>query len=181
MTFFLVMEGVIVNDFSQKGVSNLDYIIVLGAQIKDSGPSRILKQRLDVAAAYLKDNPQTKVIVSGGQGADEPVSEAAGMKTYLMETYGIAEDRIILEESSTNTYENLFFSKGLIVSADSNVGIVSSNFHIYRAVQIAKKAGYEAVCGISTYSEAFLLPANMVREFIGIMKDRIVGNMDLLP
>jgi len=181
MTFFLVMEGVIVNDFSQKGVSNLDYIIVLGAKIKDSGPSRILKQRLDEAAAYLNENPKTQVIVAGGRGADEPISEAAGMKTYLMETYGITEDRIILEESSTSTYENLFFSKGLIASADSNVGIVSSNFHIYRAVQIAKKAGYKAVCGISAYSEVFLLPANMVREFIGIMKDRLVGNMNLLP
>ena len=67
-----------------KPVKNLDYIIVLGAQVKESGPSVILRYRLDRAVSYLKENDNTLVIVYGGQGANEKATEAIVMKEYLV-------------------------------------------------------------------------------------------------
>lgn len=77
------MEGCILRRFTQKGPAELDYLIVLGAQMKTGGPSKALQYRLDEACRYLDENPGIKVIVSGGQGTDEPVSEAQGMYDYL--------------------------------------------------------------------------------------------------
>ena len=80
---FLAVEGCILRRFTQKGPAELDYLIVLGAQMKTGGPSKALQYRLDEACRYLDENPGIKVIVSGGQGTDEPVSEAQGMYDYL--------------------------------------------------------------------------------------------------
>jgi uncharacterized SAM-binding protein YcdF (DUF218 family) len=178
--FFCLIQTLIISKFSQTRSQSLNYIIVLGAQIRETGPSLILKQRLNAAGDYLIENPETKVILSGGQGNDEPTSEAVGMQKYLMDVYGISQDRTILEEDSTNTYENLMFCKAWIKEASNTVGIVTSNFHMYRAIQIAKKSGYSKVSAIASPSDFFLLPANMVRECIGIIKDSIKGNMDLI-
>lgn len=83
--FFAVIEACIASRINSKGEDNLDYIIVLGAMIREDGPSSILKARLDSAIEYLDGNPGTKCIVSGGQGYDEPCSEAEGMRKYLVE------------------------------------------------------------------------------------------------
>lgn len=173
---FVGVEGCIISSFSKKGPSGLDYLVVLGAQMKTSGPSRALRYRLDEAASYLVENPDTKVIVSGGQGADEPVSEARGMCDYLV-AKGIAPERILLEDRSGNTYQNLIFSAEFLDREKDSVGVVSNNFHIFRAEKIAKKAGYANVCGIAAKGEPFLQCNNMVREFFGVLKDFLVGNM----
>lgn len=173
---FFIIEGMILSGFREKQVDNLDYIIVLGAQLKENGPSRILRMRLEKAYEYLVKNENTKVIVSGGQGSAEPMSEAEGMYRYLCEK-GIAPERILLEAESKNTHQNLRNSKLLIKEKDALVGIVSSNFHIFRAGRLAKKAGYENIYGIPANSEPFLQPNNMAREFCGIMKDFLVGNL----
>ena len=80
---FAAVEGCILSGFSAKGPKGLDYIIVLGAQMKAHGPSRVLQMRLDKACDYLTENPDTIVIVSGGQGPDERVSESLGMDDYM--------------------------------------------------------------------------------------------------
>ena len=85
--------ALIFTEFNSKGKPDLDYIIVLGAQVRASGPSVILKYRLDTAVDYLNANPNTKCIVSGGQGYNEPEPEGVVMKKYLMEN-GIDERRI---------------------------------------------------------------------------------------
>lgn len=173
---FLSVEVMILNGYRNKSVDNLDYIVVLGAQMKENGPSKSLRMRLDEAYEYLVQNETTIVIVSGGQGSNEPISEAEGMYQYLCEK-GIAPNRIIKEDKSENTHQNLVYSKRLIAKKDAAVGIVSNNFHIFRALGLAKKAGYEKVYGIPAKSEPFLQPNNMAREFCGVVKDFLAGNL----
>lgn len=173
---FVVVEGCIVSGFSEKGQAGADYVIVLGAQMKANGPSKALQYRLDEAARYLNENPDAKVIVSGGQGADEHISEAQGMYDYLTEK-GINPERIILEDQSVNTFQNLTFSAELLDKEKDSVAVVTNNFHVFRAVGIARKAGYKKVCGIAAKGEPFLQFNNMMREFFGVMKDFLVGNL----
>lgn len=190
VTVFIVIEGVILRGFSYKGRNGLPYIVVLGAQVYKSGPSRVLKFRLDKAAEYLNENPDTKCIVTGGKGYNEPFTEAEGMATYL---YGVGIDpsRVILEKESTNTKENLKNAMKLIcqetagkegVQAGSfqdnevtSIGIVSNNFHVYRAVKTANKLGISDACGIAASSTALFLPHNLLREFFSMMKFLLIG------
>lgn len=176
ITVFVMVETMVLSGFFKKGKEGLDYIIVLGAQLKESGPSYVLQQRLDAAYDYLSENENTIVIVSGGQGSNEPDTEAQGMYDYLVEK-GIAPERIIKEEQSQNTYENISFSGRLFDREEASVGIVTSNFHVFRALQLARAAGYKEACGIAARSHAGVLPNNMLREFFGIMKDFLVGNL----
>ena len=173
---FLVVEGCIISGFFQKGPQGLDYLVVLGAQMKAGGPSKALQYRLDEAICYLEENPDTKVIVSGGQGIDEPVSEAQGMFDYLTER-GIGPERIIMEDQSENTFQNLTFSAEFLDKEKNSVGVVSNNFHVFRAVGIAQKAGYGNVYGIAARGEPVLQWNNMMREFLGVVKDFLVGNL----
>lgn len=172
----VILCSMILKDFSAKGSQNLDYIIVLGAQVREDGPSVVLKYRLDAAVAYLNENPDTICIVSGGQGANEPFSEAEGMEEYLLNK-GIEEDRIILEDRSTNTVENIQNSGKLLEETYESVGIVTNNFHVFRAVQIAKAQGLKGVCGIAADSNILYLPNNVLRECCGILKDWIMKNI----
>ena len=156
-TAFFIVEGCIISQMHEKGEAGLDYIIVLGAQVRESGPSAALKYRLDEAVEYLEDNPKTICIVSGGQGANEPYSEAEGMAQYLKEQ-GIDASRILLE-----------YSKALIKDGAS-VGIITNDFHLFRAKQIARKYGLDNVCGIAAKSTPVYLPNNMLREFLAEIK-----------
>lgn len=177
--FFCLVEGLVLSRFYSDAEEGLPYIVVLGAQMKENGPSVALKRRLDRAYGYLADNPDTVCIVSGGQGSNEPVSEAEGMKEYLL-LRGIDAERILMEDASASTQQNLAFSKALIAEEDAKVGIVTSNFHVYRSLQLAKKQGYREPVGLSASSGLYFLPNNMLREFFGIMKDWLFGNMKLL-
>ena len=173
---FITVEGCIISGFSAKGEPDLNYLIVLGAQMRQNGPSIVLKYRLDTACAYLKENPQTICIVSGGQGKNESCSEAQGMQEYLVE-HGIEEERIIKEAKSTSTVENIIYSADIIGDKDVSIGIVTNNFHIFRGVKLARHAGFKNVCGISAPSHPAFLPNNMFREFFGVLKDIACRNM----
>ncbi len=173
---FVIAEGCIFAHYRDKGRPDLDYIIVLGAQMKPAGPSVVLKFRLDAAYDYLVANEDTLCVVSGGQGANEPCSEAEGMYTYLVGR-GIAPERILMEDKSTDTSENIAFSAALIGGTDKDVGIVTNNFHVFRGVMLARHAGFEDACGISARSNIYFQPNNLVREFFGIMKDLVCGNL----
>lgn len=173
---FVLVEGFIFTGFGEKASPGAEYMIILGAQWKTSGPSYILQKRLDKALEYLAENPQTIVIVSGGQGSNEVISEAEGMKSYLEEA-GIAQDRIIMEDRSTDTSENLKYSMKFISSPDSRVVVVTNNFHVFRSVQIARKTGYLSVEGLAADSYPLMLPNNLLREFCGVTKDFFVKNM----
>ena len=177
LLFFLLIEGLSVSRFWAKGEPGLDYLVVLGAQMRENGPSKALRLRLDTAYDYLLENPDTIVIVSGGRGSNEPVSEAQGMYDYLVGR-GIAPERIRMEDRSRNTVENLRFSKAFMEEGAS-VGIVTNNFHVYRAERLAAGQGYGQVRGIAAPCDIAFQANNMLREFFGIMKDWLSGNMKL--
>ena len=156
--------------------TDCDTIIVLGAQVKQSGPSVVLKFRLDAVTDYLKEHPNTKCIVSGGQGRTEPCTEAEAMKAYFVGE-GIEPDRIFLEPRATSTKENIEFSKEFCDYENDRVGIVTNNFHMYRSVMIAKKAGYKNVVRVPAGSIPLYLPNNVLRECLAVWKDLICGNL----
>ena len=158
------------------GKPNLDYIIVLGARVRADGPSIVLRHRLHTAADYLAANPQTRCITTGGQGPDEPESEAAAMKRYLVEL-GVPASRIVLENRSTTTRENLAFSRELIDPANATVGIVTNDFHMFRALAMARKQGLGDAVGIAAPSSRFFLPNNLLRESLAIAKALLKGEM----
>ena len=173
LAVFIICQGCILTQFFSKGEPGADYIIVLGAQMRDWGPSVVYKARLDSAVEYLNNNPETKVIVTGGQGANETVSEGEGGKTYLLEQ-GISEDRIIVECESTDTDQNISNALNLVeVSDNMKIGVVTNNFHVFRGVMIAKRYTDAEVTGIAAFTEYQFLPNNMVRETFGILKDMI--------
>lgn len=176
MLIFIIVEGIILSGFFAKGKENLDYIIVLGAQVRENGPSYVLQKRLDAAYEYLENNPGTIVIVSGGQGSNEPTTEAQGMYDYLVGR-GIAPERILMEEASRNTSQNIRFSMELFDAENSSVGIVTNNFHVFRGVHLARAEGCMDVYGIAAGSHPGYLPNNMLREFFGVVKDFLAGNL----
>ena len=169
---FLVILSLIISKMNVKPVKDLDYIIVLGAQVKESGPSVVLRYRLDRAVSYLKENDNTLVIVSGGKGINEPATEASVMKEYLVNN-GINENRIIIEDKSNTTKENLINSKK-IIRDNTSIGIVTNNFHMYRALLIGNKYKVNAV-GIPSKSNSYYLPNNLLREVFAYIKFIILG------
>lgn len=172
VVLFLIIEKGVVSGFFEEGKDNLDYIIVLGAQVRESGPSVVLKYRLDRAIDYLEENPNTKCIVSGGQGANEPFAEAVGMADYLKKN-GIDEKRIIVEAESRTTEENIKNSKTFL-EEDASVGIITNDFHVFRALQMAEEQGLSEARGIAADSSKLYLPNNMLREFFAEIK-HLVG------
>ncbi|KGR87439.1 vancomycin resistance protein [Ureibacillus massiliensis 4400831 = CIP 108448 = CCUG 49529] len=151
-----------------------DFLIILGAKVKPSGvPSLSLQYRLDVAIDYLKKYEHVQVIVSGGQGDDEPATEASVMAKYLIEG-GIDPLRIQLEENSTSTYENLLFSKELLPEGVSEITIVSNDFHLARAKYLAKVVGLDADVIAAPTPNSVEIQSNL-RERLALLKTYIVG------
>lgn len=151
-------------------------VIVLGAQVKPSGPSVVLRFRLDAAADYLAEHRNTTCIVSGGQGYNEPCTEAEAMSRYL-EAKGIDRNRIIQERKATSTRENVEYSKEFCDFKNGKIGIVTNSFHMFRSALIAKKAGYADIVRIPAGSLPLYLPNNVLRECLAVWKDLICGNL----
>lgn len=168
LAVFVFIEGLIVSHMAETTDADLDYVIVLGAQVREDGPSVVLRYRLDRAAGYLGTHPDTICILSGGQGSNEPFSEAEGMAEYLKEK-GIAAERLMLEAESLTTAENIQNCKKLLPQGAS-VGIITNDFHMFRALQIAGKQGLSDAVGITAGSARSFLPNNMLREFFAEIK-----------
>ncbi|MCM1133178.1 MAG: YdcF family protein [Ruminococcus flavefaciens] len=144
-------------------------VVVLGCQVKESGPSLMLRRRLDTACDYLSANKGINVIVSGGKGADEPVSEAECMYDYLV-SKGISPDRIYIEDKSVNTAENIEFSKKIIEQENlcPDITIITDGYHQLRADIFAKEQGLRAY-NIPAPTSWYLVPTYWVREWFGII------------
>jgi uncharacterized SAM-binding protein YcdF (DUF218 family) len=145
---FGALQGVIFAGSRTNVSKEPDVVLILGCQVKEEGPSILLKDRLDTALQYLetaeKDLP---IVVSGGQGPDEPVSEAQAMKDYLVEQ-GIEAERIQEEDRSHNTSENLIYSRELLESLGydmetTEVLLISNGFHLARATMLADRYGIQ--------------------------------------
>lgn len=173
---FAVLCFCVFRGMSWKGSEKLDYVVVLGAQVKGTAPSRALKKRLEKACEYAKQNPETILILSGGQGSGEDITEAQCMKEYLL-AEGLPESGMVLEETSTDTRENLLFSDNLTSCADKSTGILSNNFHVYRAVKLAEKLGYTHAEGIAAPSDPIMQVHYVVREVFALVKEILKGNV----
>ena len=149
-------------------------MVILGCQLHDWGPSVMLQDRLDKALDYLKDHPEVVVVVSGGQGENEPTSEAQGMADYLAD-HGFARENIILETQSHNTHQNLTYSARHLeetgVDIREGVVIVSNGFHLTRAKMLAGRAGYENVSVLAAPSSHTPTRLKMyIREPLALVK-----------
>lgn len=151
-----------------QGTDSPEYIIVLGAKIYKNAVSRALVYRLEKACEALEKYPSTRLILSGGQGADEDISEAVAMREYLLGK-GIPGDRLILEDRSTSTYTNFKYSAELIGGKTQPVAFVTNSFHIRRAMKIAREYGFENIFGIAAKSSPVTWLNNAVREVAGML------------
>ncbi len=149
---------------------NFNYIIIHGCGLADGERmTKLLSNRVDKAIQiYSKCKVKPVIIPSGGQGEDEKLSEAQAMKNYLLE-HGIPEESIVLEDRSTTTRENLLFSKQIIDSREGNkkTALVSSNYHIYRCLRLAKEIGFNCT-GIGADVALYFWPSALIREFIAV-------------
>ncbi|MBS4173055.1 YdcF family protein [Bacillus sp. FJAT-49736] len=156
---------------SEKPPNDVPYIIILGAKVKGDYMSKALLERAETGLKYLQENPQTRVIVTGGKGPDENISEAEAVKRYLLEQ-GIETNRILIENKSVNTYENLKFAEKLY--GVKSAVIVSNDFHLFRALKLSEAQG------IKSYPLAAKTPEVVkaklyAREYLAITKWRITG------
>lgn len=154
------------------------YIIVLGAGVNGTVPSLTLQERINAAYDYLAANPEAVAILSGGQGSGEEITEAACMYRELTEL-GISPSRLYMETRSTSTIENLQFSLALAEEElglrPGKVGIISSEYHLFRAKQFAKDLDLEAV-GIPAKTTWLPLRINYyLREVVAVWKYLILG------
>ena len=167
--FFTGIELLILQAMSQREVPGLPYIIVLGAKVNGTVVSESLRRRLEAAVSYLQANADTKVIVSGSKLHDELITEAEAMKRYLVE-HGIEPERILEEDQSFTTKQNLKFSRELMEDKGAAVGIVTSNYHMYRSLAYARRLGYQKVYGIPASCHPVLFVNYMTREFFAVFK-----------
>ena len=231
LAVFIILQILIVGGMVKASPGHLDYLIVLGTKVREDDISDSLKRRLDKAIRYAQEHPETKLVLSGGQGADEPTTEAFAMAEYLRYN-GVEPEQMLLEVYSTNTRENMICSKALIddqrrkekerakkarireklglapprlnmrgpcariepirlvpkrspaiasgeILPDKplQIGVLTSNFHLYRAMKIGEKCGFKQIYGVSSSTDPVLFIHLLVRESAAILKDKFMGNM----
>ncbi|MCH5272862.1 MAG: YdcF family protein [Lachnospiraceae bacterium] len=175
-TGFLVMEAVIFSAGRKVPEDDAEYVIILGAQVRGEVPSLVLNARINAAADYLLEHPGATAVASGGKGSGENISEAEAIKRGLMRR-GIAEERILLEDRSTSTLENLKFSAEVIAAYEKKVVVVTNDFHIYRAVHLAEKQGYKQVSGLGATEFYAVTIQYYVREFFAVILETLRGTL----
>ena len=153
---------------------DFDYVVIHGAGLLDgSRVSKLLADRIDKAIMIYHKDPSPPILIpSGGRGSDEEVSEAEAMKQYMIEK-GIPADRILMEDQSTTTYENLLYSKALIDEREGRkyTALVTSNYHVYRALRYCRKVGLECT-GIGSRVAFYYWPSALIREFIAVHAEK---------
>lgn len=179
----LVMAGAlgcgaaaVIHGMRQEAPPDLEYVVVLGAQVRGKTPSRSLSLRLARALEYAQENEHTRLILSGGQGRGEDISEATCMYNYLS-THGISADRLIMEPNSTTTKENLQFSDVLTGCSKCATGILSNDFHIFRALALARAQGYTEPYGIPAPSYSLMQVHFIVREIFALAAEKLAGDI----
>lgn len=196
---FLITELCIVWGAVTARAEAADYVIVLGAKAEDGEPGNSLKTRLDRAVSYSVKHPNTVLILSGGKGGDESVSEARVMYDYLKER-GVLTERMLLEDQSSSTAENILFSCKVIERQEYykdqmarvhlreqyharsewdevRVAVLTDNYHQFRARAIAKKQGIANPAGIAASGDPVLAVHMWIREGFAVLKDKFMGKM----
>lgn len=148
-----------------------DAVIVLGASVNGDKVSRTLACRLDKTVEYSKKNQGALIIVSGGQGTQEDVTEGFAMEQYLIKK-GIPEDRIIKEEKATSTYENFKFSKEILdnhFKEPYTCAYITNRFHLYRAGKLGEETGLNAR-KLGADMDLYFVPSCYFRETLAVIK-----------
>lgn len=170
---FCVLEGQVLyagHSTPEKG----DAVIVLGAGVNGTQPSLALQSRLDAAVAYAGQYPEIPIVLSGGQGYGEDITEAECMRRYLTAA-GVDEDRLLLEEAATDTEENFRCSKELLQAhgydpEQMTIAVVSNDFHLFRAGILAQREGL-TVTGVGAPIPWLHLEINYyIREAFALVK-----------
>ena len=176
LLLFIFLLGCIFWGMAQQAPPGMDYIMVLGAAVHGETPSVALQLRMQKAYEYAVANPQTKIICTGGQGRGEDITEAEAMRRYFMQK-GIDESRLIIEENSSSTAENFRFSLSLIPQENAKIGVVTSNFHVFRSLCLANKISELEFYGLATPYPNALFIHYILREAAVTVIDYLKGNI----
>ena len=178
LLIFSITEGCIIGASFGHPEKHCDYFVVLGAKVREDGPSVSLWDRIYGAESYLKAHPHAIAVVSGGQGADEPMSEGQAMYDELVKL-GIDPDRIWIEDKATSTRENITFALDLIEertgTRPDTLGVVSSEYHLLRAGLLTRECGVDFVGIPAKTSRASQLVNHMMREAAAIWEYLVLG------
>ncbi len=171
----IVVQCFVFSGMLSESVEPPKTILVLGARLNGAYPSLVLQNRLSLALKQYDQIPDARIVVCGGQGEDESVPEAVAMRDWL-ERRGVDEARIICEDQSANTYENIANALSLLnddASFSGRVLIVTSDYHIYRSKYIAGRLGLEAE-GVGSRLQLWLRPFAHTRETISILREWVL-------
>jgi len=165
---FIVISGIMIASANRPAPSD-STLIILGCQVRGEAPSLMLTKRMEAALPWLLDNDHALCILSGGQGPGEKITEAECMRRWLV-SRGIDEGRLLLEEQSTSTRENIRFSADIIEenALSANLVIATDGFHQHRAQEFAKREALTAGAA-SASTPWWLLPFYWFREIVAIV------------
>ena len=167
--FLLFLGSLMLRAIDRGEHGDYDALIVLGAAVHGDRVTWVLSNRLDTAYDYAVEHPKTVLVVSGGQGDGESVTEASAMAGYLTRR-GLDAGRILLEDRAESTAENFAFSKAIIdetLGSDASIGFVTTRFHVFRAGAVARKGGI-AARGLGAPDVWYIALNNFLRECVGI-------------
>lgn len=172
LVIFICIESIIIYNGNHHDNEKPDYLVVLGAGLRGNSISASLLYRLETTLDFHEMYPDVKIVVSGGQGTGESMPEALAMRNFLVDN-GVDPSLIIIEDKSTNTYENFLYTK-YILEEDTEkdnftITIISNNFHMYRAKFLAREVGFSTY-GYPAPSHKASALVFYVREFFGVIK-----------
>ena len=172
LVIFICIESIIIYNGNHHDNEKPDYLVVLGAGLRGNSISASLLYRLETTLDFHEMYPDVKIVVSGGQGTGESMPEALAMRNFLVDN-GVDPSLIIMEDKSTNTYENFLYTK-YILEEDTEkdnftITIISNNFHMYRAKFLAREVGFSTY-GYPASSHKASALVFYVREFFGVIK-----------
>lgn len=173
----ILISFIAIYGFSDNMEYNEDAVIVLGAGVRGDKVTLPLKMRLDKAIDYHFKNPEALIVVTGGQGFQETVTEAYAMEKYLVQN-GVDKNKILKEQEATSTSENMKFSKEILDNYFTNnysVVIITNNFHVFRGMTIAKHTGFKNVAHMHAGLQWYNFMPCFLRESLAVIKMFILG------
>ena len=174
-----ITEGIIIAASFGNPQEEVDYVVILGAKVRVTGPSASLWDRIYAAADYLEAHPNVIAIASGGQGADEPMTEADSIRDELA-MLGIDPDRVWVESKATSTWENLHYALDLIEEKTGQrpekLGVLSSEYHLFRASLFARECGVEFGGIPARTSRISQMVNHFMREVAGVWHYLLLGS-----
>lgn len=163
---FVCIQGLIISgEHADPEADEAQYVLVLGAHILQDRPSDALIERLKTADAFLDAHPDATAILCGGQGTNEPMPESHMMRDYMVDVLGTDPDRLLIEDKSRNTIQNIANAKALYWLEDYRCAVISSDFHLARARKLMEQAGLDPYGVPAPVPNLPLAAASHMREY----------------